>query len=172
MTPHRLSFVPLLIAFAAPFGLAGCGSDSPAPAAGAGAPQAAATRSPGGLELRPLRIESDGKRHDFTVEMARSPQEQARGLMFRTELAPDAGMLFPFEPAKTASFWMKNTPIPLDIVFIRADGTIESIAAETEPYSLAPVQSGEPVAAVLEIAGGRAAALGIEPGDTVRWQAP
>jgi uncharacterized membrane protein (UPF0127 family) len=127
------------------------------------------TVSPAGLALVPLTVQSDGKTHRFTVEVARTPQEQAQGLMFRTELAPDAGMIFPFPSLKPASFWMKNTVIPLDIIFVRADGSIESIAANTVPYSLDAVSSNGPVAAVLELAGGRAAELGIEPGDTVKW---
>lgn len=126
--------------------------------------------SPAGLDLVPLTVKSGSKTHKFTVEMARSSQEQAQGLMFRTELAPDAGMLFPFPTAKPASFWMKNTVISLDLLFIRADGTVESIAANAVPYSLDPISSGEPVAAVLEIAAGRAAELGIKPGDTVTWR--
>ena len=105
-----------------------------------------------------------------TVEMARTSQQQAKGLMFRTELAPDMGMLFPFPRPKPASFWMKNTVIALDLLFVRSDGTIESIAANAEPYSLDPISSGEPVAAVLELAGGRAAELGLKPGDTVTWR--
>ena len=78
-------------------------------------------------------------------------------------------MIFPFPEDRLASFWMKNTVISLDIIFVRRDGTIESIAANTIPYSLASVGSNEPVAAVLEIAAGRAAELGIEPGDSVIW---
>jgi uncharacterized protein len=107
--------------------------------------------------------------HQFSVEVARTPDQQARGLMFREKLAPDGGMLFPMKPPRAASFWMKDTVIPLDMIFIRADGTITRIAAETEPYSLDTVESGEPVAAVLEIAGGRAAALGISEEDHVKW---
>jgi len=91
--------------------------------------------------------------------------------MYRTALAPDAGMIFPFDPPRPASFWMRNTYIPLDMLFIRADGTIAVIAANTTPLSLAPVESGEPVAAVLEIAGGQSAALGIHEGDRVSWKA-
>jgi uncharacterized protein len=126
--------------------------------------------SEAGLKLVPLTITSNGKDHLFTVELAASREEQARGLMFRTELKPDRGMIFPFDRERMANFWMKNTVIPLDIIFVRSDGTIESIAANTTPYSLEPVESGEPVAAVLELAGGRAAELGIEPGDKVEWQ--
>lgn len=130
----------------------------------------AAGLSEAGLRLIPLTISSKGKRHNFTVELAATTEEQARGLMFRTELAPDRGMIFPFTRERMGSFWMKNTVIPLDIIFVRSDGTIESIAANTTPYSLDPVESGEPVAAVLELAGGRAAELAIKPGDKVDWQ--
>lgn len=118
-----------------------------------------------------LSIQTAKAQHMFRVEVARTPEEQSKGLMYRTELAPDAGMIFPFEPPRPASFWMRNTYIPLDMLFIRADGTIAVIAANTTPLSLAPVESGEPVAAVLEIAGGRSAALGIREGDRVRWKA-
>lgn len=126
--------------------------------------------SEAGLKQIPLTVTSDGKSHIFTVELAKTSAEQARGLMFRTELAPDRGMIFPFSEERMASFWMKNTVIPLDIIFVRSDGTIESIAANTTPYSLDPVPSGEPVSAVLELAGGRAAELGISPDDKVEWQ--
>ena len=128
-----------------------------------------AERSAAGLEQVPLTIRSASGTHRFAVEVARTPQEQANGLMHRQSLAPDRGMLFPYDPPQPASFWMKNTLIPLDIIFIRADGTIARIAANTVPLSLEPVPSLEPVAAVLEIAGGRAAELGIAPGDRVSW---
>jgi len=126
--------------------------------------------SDAGLLRQPLSIQSGDKEHRFTVEMAITGEQQAQGLMFRKELAPDAGMLFPFPQNRVANFWMKNTVIPLDIIFIRSDGTIESIAANTVPYSLDGVRSGEPVAAVLELAGGRAAELALKPGDVVSWQ--
>jgi uncharacterized protein len=105
----------------------------------------------------------------LNVEVARTPEEQARGLMFRESLPADGGMLFPMDPPRHASFWMKNTIIPLDMIFIRPDGSIARIEPETIPHSLAPVTSGEPVSAVLELAGGRAAALGIAEGDRVIW---
>ncbi len=130
-----------------------------------------AAKAASGLSVVPLQIRTAaGGTHSFKVEVARTENDQARGLMFRESLAPDAGMIFPMDPPRWASFWMKNTVIPLDMIFIRADGTIARIAAETVPYSLDPVDSGEPVAAVLEIAGGRAAALGIAEGDRVSWQ--
>jgi len=125
--------------------------------------------SEAGLRLASLSIRSGDATHKFTVEVARTAAEQARGLMFRTELAPDKGMIFPFEEDRVASFWMKNTVIGLDIIFVRRDGTIESIAANTVPYSLESVRSGEAVGAVLELAGGRAAELSIKPGDMVEW---
>ena len=132
-------------------------------------PAARLERSSAGLDQVPLAIRSGGRTHRFTVEVARTPQEQQTGLMNRQSLAPDRGMIFPYDPPQPASFWMKNTLIPLDIIFVRADGSIARIAANTVPLSLEPVPSGEPVAAVLEIAGGRAAELGIQPGDTVEW---
>jgi uncharacterized membrane protein (UPF0127 family) len=123
-----------------------------------------------GLRQVPLTVHSAGGEHRFTVEVAASPEEQARGLMFRRSLAGDRGMIFPYDPPQPVGFWMKNTLIPLDIVFIRADGRIARIAADTTPHSLESVNSGEPVATVLEIRGGRAAELGIRPGDRVSWQ--
>jgi len=126
-------------------------------------------RSPAGLEQVPLTISSGGKVHQFQVEVARTSQEQATGLMNRQTLAPDRGMIFPFADPQIASFWMKNTLIPLDMVFVRTDGTIANIEANTVPLSLQPVYSIEPVGAVLELAGGRAAELGIKPGDKVKW---
>lgn len=117
----------------------------------------------------PLSITTARGTRQFSVEVARTEQEQARGLMFRTSLPANGGMMFPIEPPRPAAFWMKNTPLPLDIIFIRSDGTIARIAAETVPYSLDLVESGEPIAAVLEIAGGAAAAAGIAEGDKVSW---
>lgn len=103
----------------------------------------------------------------FRVEVAGDRASQEKGLMFRKSLAPDAGMLFDFHQPVMTSFWMKNTPLALDIIFIRPDGTISSIAANAVPYSDASIPSSEPIRAVLEIRGGRAAALGISPGDVI-----
>jgi uncharacterized membrane protein (UPF0127 family) len=110
----------------------------------------------------------------FNVDVARTTDEQQRGLMFRTNIPADGGMIFTPYPAegggpREASFWMKNTPSSLDIIFIRPDGTIARIAENTVPYSEEPVKSGEPVSAVLEINAGKAAELGIAPGDKVTW---
>lgn len=140
---------------------AACGSATSAPQT--------VEKSPAGLEQMPLTIQSVNGEHRFTVEVAETPEQQAQGLMFRKSLAPDRGMIFPRKPPGDASFWMKNTLIPLDMVFIREDGTIARIAENTIPMSLEPVPSLEPVSAVLEIAGGRAAELGIKPGDKVSW---
>ena len=116
----------------------------------------------------PLVIRSGEKAHRFTVEVAASPSEQQTGMMFRPSLAPDRGMLFPYSPPQPVGFWMKNTLIPLDMIFIRGDGTIARVATAV-PHSLEQVSSYEPVVAVLEIAGGRAAELGIREGDRVSY---
>lgn len=132
----------------------------------------AATESQGqtGLQKLPLTIRSATGKHRFTVEVARTPEQQQTGLMFRRELGANRGMIFPYDPPILVDFWMKNTLIPLDMLFIRADGTIARIATAT-PLSLEGVPSGEPVAAVLELRGGRAAQLGIREGDRVSWPA-
>lgn len=117
----------------------------------------------------PVTITSSGKMHRFSVEVARTEAEQARGLMFRTQIPVDGGMIFPMSPPRMASFWMKDCPVPEDMIFIRADGTIARIAQNTIPYSTDPISSGEPVAAVLELAGGRTSDLGISEGDRVDW---
>lgn len=120
---------------------------------------------------------ADGSVHKFRAELARTTVEQAKGLMYRTRIADDGGMLFhPYPadggPPREATFWMKDTPSPLDILFIRADRTIARIAENTTPYSQAPIPSGEPVSAVLELRGGRTAELGIAEGDRVDWPKP
>jgi uncharacterized membrane protein (UPF0127 family) len=101
------------------------------------------------------------------VELAQDDAARMRGLMYRTHLDANAGMLFDFHDEHFRSFWMKNTYLPLDMLFIRADGTISSIAADTTPMSETVINSREPVRAVLELNGGRAAALGIQPGGKV-----
>ena len=123
----------------------------------------------------PLTITSANGKHVFNVETAKTAAEQERGLMYRTDLKPDGGMIFwPYPPEggppREASFWMKNTPAALDIVFIRSDGTIARIAENTVPLSEAQISSGEPIGAVLELIGGRTSALGIAEGDRVMWR--
>ena len=122
-----------------------------------------------GLEVVPLTIVSANGRHAFRVEVARSEPEQAKGPMFRTAMGANEGMIFPMEPARQASFWMKNTVISLDLVFVGPDKRIESIAADAVPYSLSPINSRGSVSAVLELNGGRAAQLGLAVGDRVEW---
>src|SRR6266480_3328628 len=118
-------------------------------------------------ELQPLEIASRTGVHVFAVELASTAEEQARGLMFRRELPEGQGMLFDFQREQPATFWMKNTYVSLDMIFIRADGTIVRIAENTVPLSEALVPSGGPVRAVLEVVAGTARKLGIAPGDRV-----
>jgi uncharacterized membrane protein (UPF0127 family) len=101
------------------------------------------------------------------VEVAMSDQEKALGLMFRTELADTTGMLFPYGSSHEITMWMRNTYIPLDMLFIRADGTIHRIEARAEPLSDRVIASEGPVTAVLELAAGAAERLGIKAGDKV-----
>lgn len=145
-----------------------CSPQSGAGAAPAGAASAAA-HPVSGLPVIALSVAATGKVHRFRVEVARSGFEQAKGLMFRTALGADEGMLFPMDPPRMASFWMRNTVIPLDIIYIGTDRRILNIAANTVPYDETPLPSDGPVSAVLELAGGKAAALGIGPGDKVAW---
>src|SRR6266852_7947599 len=118
-------------------------------------------------QLQPLEIASKSGVHIFGVELAVTPEEQARGLMFRRELPEMQGMLFDFHREQPTSFWMKNTYVPLDMIFIRGDGRILRIAENTVPLSETLVPSGGPVRAVLEVIGGTAKKLGIAPGDRV-----
>jgi len=116
----------------------------------------------------PLTIRSARGVHRFTVEVAETAEQQEAGLMFVRSLAPDRGMIFPYDPPRNVAFWMRNTLIPLDMLFIRADGTIARIAT-AKALDETPVWAGEDIAAVLEIRAGRAAELGIKPGDRVEW---
>ena len=106
-------------------------------------------------------VTGDKSSHSFAVEVATTPQQHAYGLMFVEKLPPKAGMLFIFDTDQVASFWMRNTLIPLDMIFIRADGSIANIHAGAKPHDETPILSAGPVRAVLEINGGQAAALGI-----------
>jgi uncharacterized protein len=126
-----------------------------------------APASPRALALEPLEIVSKSGVHTFAVEMAVTPEEQAKGLMFRRELPEGQGMLFDFHQEQPATFWMKNTYVSLDMIFIRGDGRILRIAENTVPLSEALVPSGGPVRAVLEVVAGTARKLGIAPGDRV-----
>lgn len=147
-------------------GLAACSPGVSDAAAGS----AKAARHPvSGLRVIPLSVTHAGKIHRFRVEVAKSRDEQMRGLMFRTAMGANEGMIFPMDPPRMASFWMKNTVLPLDIVFIGRDRRIVNIAANTVPYSLDSIESADLVSAVLELNAGRAAQLGIAAGDAVRW---
>ena len=114
-----------------------------------------------------LVIEVESGTHTFNVEVADTLEEQAQGYMYRESVAPDEGMLFEFEEPKIATIWMKNTPIPLDIIFVRSNGRILKIEHNAQPYKLRSASSEATVAAVLELAGGRAEDLGILPGDII-----
>ncbi|MFO1089694.1 MAG: DUF192 domain-containing protein [Hyphomicrobiales bacterium] len=133
------------------------------------APSLVEAQTPVKLPEEPLTIETAaGAKHRFTVEVASTREQQETGLMFRTELAPDRGMLFDWSGMYPAAMWMKNTLIPLDMLFIDADGTILDIEENLRPESLDVVSAGVPVRAVLELAGGSAKRLGLKVGDRVR----
>lgn len=118
-------------------------------------------------KLETVEIVSSRGRARFQVEIAETPAQQKQGLMFRKSLAPDRGMLFTYKRPQPAAYWMKNTLIPLDILYIAPNGTILSLVRNARPHDETPLPSGGLVLGVLEIAGGRAAQLGILPGDRV-----
>ncbi len=119
------------------------------------------------LAVTPLTVKTDEASHAFTVEIADTPDAIRQGMMFRESMAPDAGMLFDFGEVRPASMWMKNTLIPLDMLYMDDAGQVIAIARNAVPGSLRSLGPGVPVRAVLEIPGGRAKELGINPGDTV-----
>jgi uncharacterized protein len=122
------------------------------------------------LALSPgeLVVETPAGSHRFTVELVDTPGARARGLMFRESMQADHGMLFDFRRDQPVAFWMKNTPLPLDLLFIDASGTVVQVAADATPYSEATIPSRQPIRAVLEVNAGTARRLGIEPGAKVR----
>lgn len=119
------------------------------------------------LPPEPLEIVAAGGVYPFEIEMVRTDQQRASGLMYRCEVPPGRGMLFDFEGDREVAMWMRNTFVSLDMLFIRADGRIAHIAENTEPLSERIVSSGGPVRAVLEVAAGTARMLGLKPGDRV-----
>jgi len=110
---------------------------------------------------------ADGTLIPFNVEVARTPQEQSHGLMFLHSLAADAGMIFLRDSDEVATFWMENTLIPLDMLFVRHDGTIAKIVTNAKPLDLTGIGSDVPVRAVIEINGGEAERRGLREGDKV-----
>ena len=125
----------------------------------------AASPAPVGAPLEV--VTADGGHHAFTVEVASTSEQLATGLMYRTSLAPDHGMLFDFGQPRPIAMWMKNTFIPLDMLFITADGHVISVAERTVPQSTTTITAPRPARAVLEVNGGTAERLGIKAGDKV-----
>ena len=128
----------------------------------------ALTRAAAALAPGELTIETETGPRRFTVELAATEAERSRGLMFRRSMPADHGMLFDFATEQPVAFWMKNTPLPLDMLFIDKSGTVVRIAADTTPFSETPIPSGQPIRAVLELNAGTAQRLGIRPGARVR----
>jgi len=121
----------------------------------------------GNYTVSEMWIETADERHRFTLEIAKTEQQVRQGLMFRDKLADDAGMLFDYDPPQHVAMWMKNTLIPLDMLFVDEHGVIGRIAAWTTPLSLESIPSGGRVRAVIELRGGITDQLGIKPGDKV-----
>ncbi len=151
---HRW-FLPLLLV-----ALSACDPAAP--------PRQDTPRAEASLPTVPLVIVTSAGERRFNVEVASSEEDQQRGLMQRRRLDEGGGMLFPFAYPRTASFWMKDTPLALDLLFVRPDGTIAAIL-HGRPGDRTPLSAGEPVSAVVEIAGGTASRLGVAAGDRVRW---
>ena len=105
--------------------------------------------------------------YKFNVEVVDTPESRAQGLMFRTELAKDAGMLFDFQDEREVSFWMQNTFIPLDMIFVGTDGVVDTIHVNARPHDTTSIPSNVPVQFVLEMPGGRSVEIGLKPGDTM-----
>ena len=164
LSPFVASFA-LLLAACSP----GAGEASPAADQAAGGQAAGAVHPVSGLAVVPLTVTSGKTSHTFRVEVAGTSAEQAKGLMFRTQMGADEGMIFPMNPPRAASFWMRNTVISLDLIFVGPDGRITNIAANAVPYDERPLSSAGQVKGILELNGGRAAQLGIVAGDLVEW---
>lgn len=163
LTSRSAIAAALLLAFAA---CSQGGADATAKPAAAAKP---AVHPESGLPVVPLKVVSANGSHAFRVEVAVTQQQQAKGLMFRTQMGAEEGMIFVNDPPRAAAFWMRNTVIPLDIIFIGTDHRILNIAANAVPYDETPLPSAGLTSGVLELNGGRAAQLGIKPGDKVSW---
>ncbi|WP_282609305.1 DUF192 domain-containing protein [Pelagibius sp. Alg239-R121] len=112
-------------------------------------------------------VTEEGTEHIFDIELAVDPKQQAQGLMFRRQMPADAGMLFIYKPSREAVMWMQNTFLPLDMLFIKADGRIVKIVERTVPQSHKRIPAGEAITGVLELNGGTVSRLGIKTGDRV-----
>ena len=134
--------------------------------------QSAALLDLGSFPKTTLQIVSGPQTHTFQIWLAQTPQQQEQGLMFVRDLPENRGMLFVSEAPRVFNMWMKNTFIPLDMVFIGKDGRIATIAERTTPHSLDIVSSRVPVTAILELRGGEAARRALHPGDRVNWTPP
>ena len=173
-TMMRIASFPNALALALPIALA-IAACSPVTAGSANAPAAspsaaaAAVHPISGLKILSLNVTTASGVHKFKVELAASPEAQEQGLMFRTAMGADEGMIFPMDPPRRASFWMKNTVISLDLIFVGVDHKILNIAANAVPYDMSPLSATGTTGGVLELNAGRAAQLGIKPGDTVSW---
>ena len=145
---------------------------TPLAACQAGGPQPTvlAERSPAGMEQMKILVRAANRApHPITVEVARTQAEQQRGMMFRESLAADSGMLFLYEAPQPVAYWMHNTVLPLDIIYVGPDRKVIRVAADAVPYSDEPIPSNGAVIAVLELNAGRAAQLGIVPGTEIDW---
>lgn len=178
---HALAAIGLLAAVACSQAPREAGATAPASssAAATSAAPAASVASPGaagqpavhpesGLRVIPLTIRSGNKVHAFRVELAQSSAEQERGLMFRAAMGADEGMIFPMSPPRVPTFWMHNTRLPLDILFVGEDGRVLNIA-HGKPFDETLLPAAGFAIGVLELNAGRSAELGIQPGDLVKW---
>ncbi|WP_226018043.1 DUF192 domain-containing protein [Novosphingobium sp. FKTRR1] len=165
-----------LAAFAAALVLAAC-SPATADSKPTAQPGTTSTQAPAtptlhpisGLAVIPLTVTTANGPRVLKVELAASAEEQEHGLMFRTAMGPDEGMIFPMNPPRRAAFWMRNTVIGLDIIFIGPDHKVLNIAANAVPYDETPLPSAGAASGVLELNAGRAAQIGLRPGDLVTW---
>jgi uncharacterized membrane protein (UPF0127 family) len=159
----------LVFVFAAMLAACSSGKSEGAQSAASSSFATAPKHRTSGLPVIPLTVTTKVGKHQFKVEVASTRKEQIKGLMFRTEMGSDEGMIFPIDPPRMQSFWMKNTVIPLDIIYIGSDHRILNIVEEAVPYSEAPLFSRGAAIGVLELNGGRAKQLGIVAGDKVEW---
>jgi len=164
------SFTVLIAATSLLVGAAACSPVSASNSSGATASASEPRIHPvSGLAVIPLKVLTATGPHVFQVEVAASEPEQARGLMFRKTMGADEGMIFPMVPPRAAAFWMRNTVIGLDLVFIGADHKVLNVAANAVPYDETPLPSAGEAAGVLELNAGRAAQIGLKAGDTAAW---